>query len=74
MCNWWWFCVLLFSNAARRRSMASLVFFIKPALAPILAMILIHERLTTNMVIGIIVIILGSVVSFIDNQRQQVVS
>ena len=55
-------------------AMASLVFFIKPALAPILAMILIHERLTTNMVIGIIVIILGSVVSFIDNQRQQVVS
>ena len=55
-------------------AMASLVFFIKPALAPILAIILIHERLTTNMVIGIIVIILGSVVSFIDNQRQQVVS
>lgn len=55
-------------------AMASLVFFIKPALAPILAMILIHERLTTNMVIGIIVIILGSVISFIDNQRQQVVS
>lgn len=55
-------------------AMASLVFFIKPALAPILAMILIHEHLTTNMLIGILIIILGSVVSFIDNQRQQVMS
>lgn len=51
-------------------SIASLVFFIKPALAPILAMILIHEHITVNMVIGIIIILIGSVITFIGNLNQ----
>lgn len=55
-------------------AIASLVFFIKPALAPILAMILVHEHLTENMLIGIVIIILGSIVSFIDSQKQQSVA
>ncbi|MCT3400344.1 DMT family transporter [Lentilactobacillus hilgardii] len=49
-------------------SIASLVFFIKPALAPILAMITIHEKMTTPMLVGIVVILIGSVVTFIGNR------
>jgi len=49
-------------------STASLVFFIKPGLAPILAAILIHERILTNTVIGIVIILLGSVVTFMGNR------
>lgn len=51
-------------------SIASLVFFIKPALAPLLAMITIHEKLTLPMIIGIVIILLGSVVTFIGNRVQ----
>ncbi|WP_283678016.1 DMT family transporter [Lentilactobacillus sp. Marseille-Q4993] len=51
-------------------SMASLVFFIKPALAPVLAMILIHEHITVTMIVGIIIILIGSVVTFIGNMNQ----
>lgn len=47
---------------------ASLVFFIKPALAPVLASILIHEKITLTMTIGIIVIILGSLIGVIINK------
>ncbi|HEX3015238.1 MAG TPA: DMT family transporter [Desulfobacteria bacterium] len=43
---------------------ASLVFFIKPVLAPILALILIHETITLNVVTGILLIIIGSLISF----------
>lgn len=46
-------------------SIASLVFFIKPALAPILAMIFIHAQITLNMVIGIVIILISSVITFI---------
>ncbi|MCK8625004.1 DMT family transporter [Apilactobacillus xinyiensis] len=49
-------------------SMASLVFFIKPGLAPILAMILIGEHITLNTIIGIIIILIGSVITFAGNQ------
>lgn len=55
-------------------AMASLVFFIKPALAPLLAMLLIHERLTGNMIIGIAIIIVGSIISFMDSRSQQSLS
>jgi drug/metabolite transporter (DMT)-like permease len=46
---------------------ASLVFFIKPALAPILALLLIHEPITIGMTIGILLIIAGSLISFIPS-------
>lgn len=52
-------------------ALASLVFFIKPALAPILAMLSIHEHLTTSMIVGILILIVGSIISFTDNQRQE---
>jgi drug/metabolite transporter (DMT)-like permease len=46
---------------------ASLVFFIKPALAPIMALMIIHEAITINMTIGILLIIAGSLISFIPD-------
>lgn len=48
---------------------ASLVFFVKPVLAPILAMIFIHEAITFNMLIGIILIVIGSLISFIAGNK-----
>lgn len=50
---------------------ASVVFFIKPALAPILALIILHEAIALNTVAGIIFIIVGSIVNFIGNNKQQ---
>jgi len=43
---------------------ASLAFFIKPALAPVLALILIGENVTLNTLLGILLVILGSGLSF----------
>lgn len=51
---------------------ASLVFFIKPVLAPILALIIIHESITTTMAIGILLIIVGMLISFIPILRLRV--
>jgi drug/metabolite transporter (DMT)-like permease len=43
----------------------SLVFFFKPILAPILALILLHEAIPFNMFIGILFILLGSLLSIL---------
>ncbi|GLC29444.1 DMT family transporter [Clostridium omnivorum] len=43
----------------------SLVFFIKPILAPILALILLHEIIPFNMLIGILFILIGSLSSIL---------
>lgn len=45
-------------------STASIVFFIKPALAPILALIILKEAIALNTIIGIILIIVGSIINF----------
>ncbi|MGO5136506.1 DMT family transporter [Clostridium butyricum] len=45
----------------------SLVFFFKPILAPILALILLHEAIPFNMIIGIVFILLGSLSSIIPD-------
>ncbi|MCB2295632.1 DMT family transporter [Clostridium algoriphilum] len=45
-------------------STASIVFFIKPALAPILALIILKEAIEINTIIGIVFIIIGSVINF----------
>jgi len=45
-------------------STASIVFFIKPALAPILALIILKEAIAINTIIGIIFIIVGSIINF----------
>lgn len=49
-------------------STASLVFFIKPGLAPILAAIILHEQIVLSTIIGIVVILIGSVVTFVGNR------
>lgn len=51
--------------------LSSLVFFIKPALAPIFALIILKEDIHINTVIGIIVILLGSVITFRENLNAQ---
>ncbi|WP_085833463.1 DMT family transporter [Clostridium merdae] len=50
---------------------ASLVFFIKPALAPILAFIILHEPLTSTKVAGIVLILIGSMITFIPSWKRQ---
>lgn len=42
---------------------ASLVFFIKPVLAPVLALLFLHEPITVSMAVGILLILAGSLVS-----------
>lgn len=42
---------------------ASTVFFIKPALAPLLALLILHESIPLNTVMGIILILVGSYIS-----------
>ncbi|MGO2916612.1 MAG: EamA family transporter, partial [Leuconostoc falkenbergense] len=49
-------------------STASLVFFIKPALAPILALIILHESIKLNTIIGVVIIVIGSTIMFIGNR------
>ena len=48
---------------------ASLIFYIKPALAPILAFIILHESILPNTFAGIILIIAGSSITFISNKQ-----
>lgn len=46
---------------------ASLTFFFKPALAPILALIILHEIIPVNMIIGIVLILVGSMASILPS-------
>lgn len=52
-------------------STASLVFFIKPALAPILAAAILHEQIVLTTIVGIAVILIGSVVTFVGNRFKE---
>lgn len=58
-----YFLAMEFTDAAT----ASLVFYIKPALAPMLALLILHEPLKSNMIIGIVLMVTGSFVSFIPS-------
>ncbi|MEI6100410.1 MAG: DMT family transporter [Eubacteriales bacterium] len=50
---------------------ASITFFIKPALASILALIILNEAITINMFIGILLITAGSLIAFIYGSKQR---
>lgn len=52
-------------------STASLVFFIKPGLAPILAAMILHEKILPTTIVGIVVILIGSVVTFVGNRFKE---
>lgn len=47
---------------------ASLIFFIKPALAPVLALLVLAEPIYVNTVVGIIIILLGSVITLMGER------
>lgn len=47
----------------------SLVFYIKPVLAPIFALLVLHEAITGRMLLGIVLIIIGSLIAFIPGIR-----
>lgn len=55
-------------------SAASMVFFIKPAIAPVLSLIILHEPLAINTIIGIVLITIGSSVTFISNSAKNKLS
>lgn len=46
---------------------ASLTFFFKPVLAPILALLILHENIPANMIAGIVMILAGSVASILPS-------
>ncbi len=48
---------------------ASLVFYIKPVLAPVFALVLLNEAITRQLLVGIVFIIVGSLVAFIPGIR-----
>lgn len=50
---------------------ASLTFFFKPALAPVLAFLILHEEIPFNMLVGILLILAGSLVSLLPGLRAQ---
>lgn len=50
---------------------ASLVFFFKPALAPLLALIILKETIPMNMVVGILFILGGSIASLLPSLLKQ---
>lgn len=54
--------ILLYTIEKTSAVASSMIFFIKPALAPILAMIFLGENLTLNVILGIVLIIAGAIV------------
>ncbi|MCC0651435.1 MULTISPECIES: DMT family transporter [unclassified Clostridioides] len=50
---------------ATSTSLTSLVFFFKPVISPILALLILKEFIPINMIIGILLIVIGSIVSII---------
>ncbi len=49
----------------------SLVFFFKPALAPLLAFLILHEAIPGNMLAGIVCILCGSLASILPGLLAQ---
>ncbi|WML35751.1 DMT family transporter [Clostridium sp. OS1-26] len=53
-------------------STASIIFFIKPALAPILSLIILHESISTNTLIEMAFILIGSFITFKGKQQKNI--
>jgi drug/metabolite transporter (DMT)-like permease len=51
-------------------SAGSVVFYVKPALAPIFALVLLKESITLNVWIGIVFVLAGSVITLVANYRR----
>lgn len=52
-------------------TLASLVFFIKPVLSPIIAFLVLGDHSPANMILGIVFIVIGSAIIFVTNMKQQ---
>lgn len=65
---------ILYLNAIEKTSAvtASMVFFIKPALAPILSLIFLREALLPNVILGMVFIVIGSYLGFKPKENNQV--
>jgi len=63
------FCLYFMAMEETSASTASMVFFIKPALAPILALFILSEGITENVVAGILLILVGSAMTYINDNR-----
>lgn len=52
-------------------STGSITFFIKPAIAPVFAILLLHESVYWNTVVGIVLLIVASVITITDAAIQR---
>ena len=64
------FCAYFLSMEKTSAAETSLVFFFKPALAPVLALLILGAPITMNMFIGILLILAGSMVSIYPNLKK----
>jgi len=64
------FCAYFLSMEKTSAAETSLVFFFKPALAPVLALLILGEPIPFNMFIGILLILAGSMVSIYPNLKK----
>jgi drug/metabolite transporter (DMT)-like permease len=60
-----YFLAIRFSNATT----GSVTFLLKPALAPIIAVVALHENIEWNMFIGIALILTASIVNIMDRGK-----
>ena len=49
----------------------SLTFFIKPVLAPVFAVLILHETVYWNTILGIVMLSVASVITLYDAKRKQ---
>ncbi len=61
-----YFIAIKYSDAAT----GSVTFFIKPAIAPILAVLILHEELPWNSIVGIALILVASFINLHENKRK----
>lgn len=60
-----YFIAIKYSNAVT----GSVTFFIKPAIAPILAVLILHESIHWNSIVGIILVLIASFVNLRENKK-----
>ncbi len=61
-----YFIAIKYSDAAT----GSVTFFIKPAIAPILAVLILHEELPWNSIVGIALVLVASFINLHENKRK----
>lgn len=52
-------------------SNASLAFFIKPVLAPVMAFLVLGEKFTWNLIVGIVIILIGSYINIAPSPKEE---